>query len=594
MSAIKSLTGKLVLSLLSTATGINYKNALPPGSVITTYYPLAEDLMDRVSLADMTNTGTAVTHTGTSTLIPSGADLQAPTYAMNGYTYSELLTDSDWTKSQLSITPEGIAIPSTANNIHYFEQRIPVVSGETYTQHIRAEAGGYSFIQILGNASFGFSSTDFINIDLTDGTVGNSLGSTFSAVIENVGGNVYDIWVTATAIGTAADALFFNCIYNTDVATRAPTYAGDGSSGVDIKRIMWTDLPIKSAYLKTEGSAKIYEKGNQFPYSEDLASGRNYVKTGIVQDDTTAPDGTLTADLVRPTAGAGANYWQQNTDVISGLDYTQSLYGKASGYEWVQFACSSGFTASHYININVTTGEVGNSAGTWTTEIGATDSYGFRRIAVTITATASTPTGRIVVSVLGSDIAGRLLSQSLDGVSGVYQWGCQLKDSTIPSNDYVKTDAATSFLPYYSWPVNDCWYYFNFPNGISNVGGTQYLAESYDPDSSNRFIIQHLSATPSIKIINIVAGVQYDVLMAAAYDTPLDVLFKIDSSGGMSGEVSTGATDTNASVLDLKIGSTMQIGNNTVLNTPFVGYLGGVKNGTGTDITLEQARIAIP
>jgi len=176
----------------------------------------------------------------------------------NLQTYSEATDNAAWTKSELTVSadnavsPDGnttmdLMIPSANDAAHTYVQLVSVTSGTTYTQYVYAKSGGYDFIQITGSTGF---AAEWVNFDLTDGTIGDSSLSTGTAVIKDFGGGIYRCTLTLPATSTTTGGMLFGA-YNTDVATRLPTFAGDASSGVNVWGNQFEAGKSPSSYIKT-------------------------------------------------------------------------------------------------------------------------------------------------------------------------------------------------------------------------------------------------------------------------------------------------------------------------------------------------------
>lgn len=177
----------------------------------------------------------------------------------NLFLFSEEFDNIVWTMTEITITvdnevaPDGtttmdLIIPTVVNASHFTSQDIAVNEDVTYTISIFAKSGGYDFIQIAG--STGFLSTDWVNFNLSAGTIGNS-GSTGTATIESVGNDIFRCRFTTVAASTEAIGIFVFAPLNADTAARLPSFVGDTVSGVNQWGAQFEPNSFLSEYIKT-------------------------------------------------------------------------------------------------------------------------------------------------------------------------------------------------------------------------------------------------------------------------------------------------------------------------------------------------------
>lgn len=175
---------------------------------------------------------------------------------------------------------------------------------------------------------------------------------------------------------------------------------------------------------------------NQLVESEDFSAGWTVTGATIDTDQIEAPDSATTADFFKPNnSGSNFNFLFYNSATTAGLKYTQSIFAKAGGYGYLQFAASTGFTSS-YQNFDLANGVV--AGGDIVGDAHIEDfGNGWYRCSVTLEATATNSSSRILFNARGDDGA-RLAAFASDGVSGVYVWGAQLEQSDVPTS-YIPT-----------------------------------------------------------------------------------------------------------------------------------------------------------
>ena len=179
----------------------------------------------------------------------------------NLVTYSENFSSSwsfvnvDKTLTQVK-NPSGnlgiyeIAANSTSGS-HWFEPTTwNATSGVDYTFSFFAKINGSNFVQVA--LSTGFSSL-YQNFNLLDGTLGNGdLTSGYSSNIEPFANGWYRISVTGNTI--SANARFLTIPILTDIASRNPSFVGDGTLGIYVWGFQKEQLSYATSYIPTNGS----------------------------------------------------------------------------------------------------------------------------------------------------------------------------------------------------------------------------------------------------------------------------------------------------------------------------------------------------
>jgi len=174
---------------------------------------------------------------------------------------------------------------------------------------------------------------------------------------------------------------------------------------------------------------------NLLNYSEDittptggwgLSKDTNDIDTiSIIADNTTAPDGTNTAEKVNLSAGNNNRFIAKSSNVTSGSIYTDSYYVKANnGYNFMQLVPEIGFSTTAYQNYNLSNGTLGSSSGVTAGQANIQSvGNGWYRISLSATANAST-SGRMILAIVSSANSNRLESiNTLTATDSIFVWG---------------------------------------------------------------------------------------------------------------------------------------------------------------------------
>ena len=297
-----------------------------------------------------------VTRATTATRVNSAGLIEQVPY--NLLTYSQEFDNAAWNKlldGQVTITanstiaPDGTntadkIIPSAISGFHCVQQQI-TLSNTTASVSIYAKASENSFLQI-----FDALTTDYVNFNLTTGTVGSS--DEYVGNIENVGNGWYRCIATKAFPSGNLNVRF--SVVTSSTATRGESFTGNGTSG----------LFIWGAQLVTGTSAKEYfpttdrlnvprldytnsscpsiliepQRTNLLTYSEDFSSTRGWSSSNAGGSTTTftanygiAPDGTNSADRIQLALNGGpyADWLTFANPMTTGQTYTYSIYIKS-------------------------------------------------------------------------------------------------------------------------------------------------------------------------------------------------------------------------------------------------------------------------
>lgn len=164
--------------------------------------------------------------------------------------------------------------------------------------------------------------------------------------------------------------------------------------------------------------------------SEDFSTSWLANSATVIQNQAVSPANTLTADLVYPTSTGNFRWIYQAITQTSGVIYTQSIYAKSAGMNWLLLSLPNA-SGSGLAYFDVSNGVVGAVRGGATAEITNAGSGWFK---CTVTYTADTGYSYMVAGPVDGN--GNTTATS-SGTNGIYLWGAQLEAGS----------SATSYIP---------------------------------------------------------------------------------------------------------------------------------------------------
>jgi hypothetical protein len=258
-------------------------------------------------------------------------------------------------------------------------------------------------------------------------------------------------------------------VYLSNASTGAPrtSYAGNTSNSVYAWGFQLNRGPIATPYLATTTAARIgipqsYDAAaaqygilvepaatNVFAQSEDVSTGTTLQQLTITTNNTTAPDGTTTADRVNITSGAGAHNFYKQVSLTGAINTTTSCYVKAGTSSYIFMSVQNPGTQSFHAIFDISSGgptatQTGaEGGGTFTSSSVVAVGDGWYRIALTGTINSNHYLSfGAAPAATGNTVSSANLSYTAAGTETFYCWGVQSEDGSVATS-YIPTLGST-------------------------------------------------------------------------------------------------------------------------------------------------------
>lgn len=385
----------------------------------------------------------------------------------NLFTYSQEFDNAYWEKNAGAITTNSTAAPDGTSTAETFTASASTathglsrsVTTTQATVSVFVKAGTHSFFQISSSGS----SLNFANFNLTTGAVG-TFGANATASIIDAGNGWYRC-VVSFSTGSVS-AILFRLVTSASAAFNE-SWAAAGTETVFLWGTQAENRSAATAYTPTttqaitnyipalqtaasgvarfdcspttnESLGLLIEESrvNGYLYSQDLTDAY-WTKAAMTIESNVAiaPDGTLTADKIIPTATT-ENHNISRLGGTSTVNRTYSLYVKPAGLNYVTLGVST--TTSNAL-FNLIDGTVNQPTANFVADATAINvGNGWWRL------TYTTATGTILAIYPG--VAATKLSSGSsttgDGYAGILVWGLQWENSVTFATSYIPTVAS--------------------------------------------------------------------------------------------------------------------------------------------------------
>jgi hypothetical protein len=413
----------------------------------------------------------AITHAATTNATMVDSDGLLKWRPHNLVLRSEEFDNAAWVSVNSTITADAAAspdgsttadlfVPSTSNVSNHIVRQSVTLAAAKHTWSVFAKAAGYDWVRLVHVD--GDVATYSAYFDLANGTVG-TVDAGATATIQDFGNGWYKCSVTPDAAGSASPAQNQFVYAATDDADHI--FAGDGTSGVYLwgahlyrsdrggmvpaadgsTYVATTDTAVEPVRVDAEGGVGevCWRPHNLCLQSEDFGTdaGWAWTRSTVTENQTIAPDGSLTADYLEQEPGNTSAGAVGRTVTISGSGtYTWAVFAKAAEKTHVRVQ----LTGSNYAYFDVESGTAGAAVGC-TTSI--TDYGNGWHLCAISAALSSNP----FALVYGADSESLLVV----GSGGIYFWGAHLYRSDLGGmvnnpdrgDSYVPTSSAALYLP---------------------------------------------------------------------------------------------------------------------------------------------------
>lgn len=206
---------------------------------------------------------------------------------------SEEFDNASWTKGNGTVTANATTSPdgtvdadsfvSAAATDATFVQQAFTSTAQAYAASVYVKANGVQFVQLLWASG---QSTNHVNFDLTNGTIGTNTAT--SASITAVGNGWYRLTIVST-LAAASGAFNVYCVSASNSA-RGATFAGNGTSGIFLWGAQLEAGAFATSYIPTVASQVTRTADQAAINAPNFASWYNSVEGTLLVEGTISPN----------------------------------------------------------------------------------------------------------------------------------------------------------------------------------------------------------------------------------------------------------------------------------------------------------------
>ncbi len=517
--------------------------------------------------------------------------------------------ETTWSNNATTVTANSTEAPdgtTTADTIvetasssehNRFQPNQNTVTSQPYVISVFAKASTRSKLIIRTNVFNGFQNAGF---DLSAGTVTRT-PSGLTCTITSVGNSWYRCVVSGTAVTGGSRTVGFNLATTDPTDDTAPSYTGDGTSGlflwgaqIEQRSSVTAYTPTTTAPITNYVPVLLSAANNVARFDHNPVTGESLgllieeqrtnlltrseefndaawtkLNSTITADTVVTPNGTLTGDkLVEDTTASNTHEVVSGSiSFTSGTSYALSVYAKAAERSAFSFVRSgTGGASARFDLSNLTTTSI---VGSPTLSINPVGNGWFRcTMSWTAGATASRTHSIRLENPFGTD------SYTGDGTSGIYIWGAQLEVGAFPTSYIPTTTAAATRAADVAVMTGA-----NFSNWYNQSEGTLFAQASSASASGN--VVGSSDNTNNNRIfIGIASGPNSRLLIttAGAAQAAVTVPYTLNTLANLSGAyklntsnlASNGTLGTEDTACTIPAVDKLSIGTNTTANDFFL------------------------
>jgi hypothetical protein len=413
-----------------------------------------------------------VTFTRASSATYAGADGTVKTARTNLLLRSEEFNIGSWAKINTTITADAATSPTgtltadklvetATTNGKLTAQPATLVASATYSASIYIKAAERPTLLFhVRESSYNIRFGGFFNTSTGVFTAESAGGGVLTdSFFTNIGNGWYRCTITGT-LGAVTSAVVTGYLANN---VNNISYLGDGTSGIYLWGAQLEQASTVGDYIQTtsainsaprfdhnpttgESLGLLVEEArtNLVTSSADFSTGWTPTRAALTTNQTTAPDGTTTADLLTEDTSTNTHVIQNTFAVTSGTSYTLSVWVKQNAsvsptrnirlfLPGGQFGSGSAVAAGFDLATGVIT--VTNSPSATSLQFYAN---GWVRVSVTSTCTTTSAASSISLQMTSG-----VSTSYTGGSSGLYLWGAQLEAGAFMTS-YIPTTGTTA------------------------------------------------------------------------------------------------------------------------------------------------------